>query len=188
MLYAKDTHCRHVLIGCCNDNGYVPSLDQVKTSDTCPKISLIEHHRSGAGYRNLPFKVASLDGVFRGADLTSKSIKRSRSPSPAPFNPRIQVIAQKYFKVQLNRYGERIDIPLPHANRVDLRAVEERQKSHPPGPCSVHYIFGPGSCIGRCRFSHEGYIDSSEILALAFQGRDIACRDGELILIALAFS
>ena len=181
MFYVNDTHCKHILIGCCHDNGYVPSLNHLKSSDIFPKIALIEHRRPGAGYRDLPFKVVSLDGVFEGADLTSKSIKRSRSPSLAPSISRIQPTANEYFKVRLNRHGQRIDIPLPHVNSGDLRAVRQRQKSHLPRPCDIHYILGPGSCTGKCRFSHDGYIDSTEIMALAFQARDRPCRDGELI-------
>ena len=187
MLYVKDTHCRHILIGCCHDNGYVPNLDPLKTSDIAPKIALIEHHRPGARYHDLPFKVVKLDGIFRGADLTSRPIKRSRSPSLGPSIPRFQPTAQKYFKVRLNHYGERIDVPLPHVKRTTLRAFNQRQKFQLPASCNIHFIFGPGSCTGQCKFSHDGYMDASEVLALAYLARDTACIDGELIPIALAF-
>ena len=180
MLYVKDTHCKHILFGCCHDSGYVPNLDPLKTRDISPKISLIKHHRPGAKYRDLPFKVVALDGVFRGADLTSRSVRRSRSPSVAPSVLRIQPTAQAYFKVQVNRYGERIDIPLPHIDRTCLRTVSQRQKSHLPGLCITHYVFGPGSCTGRCKYSHDDHIESTEVLALALQARDTACREGEL--------
>ena len=185
MLYAKDTHCKHMLIGSCNDTGYIPSLNELKSFKNGPRISLIKHHRSGTEYRDLPFRVVSLDGVFRGADLTSRSIKRSRSPDLTTSIPRIQSTAQPYFKVQLNRYGERIDIPLPHVERTCLRAVSQRQKSDLPGLCITHYVFGPGSCTGRCKYSHDDHIESTEVLALAFQARDTACREGELNPITL---
>ena len=201
MLYVKDTHCKHILIGCYHDNGYAPDLDPLKSREILPRISIINHYRPGSEYRDHPFKIAALDGVFREADLTSESInvssspdlepsnprtKRSRSPSLAPSNTRVQPTAAEYFKVQLNSHGERIDIPIPHVERIKLRAVAQRQILEFPGPCYTHYIFGPGSCTRHCKFSHDGYMELTEVLALAFQGRGIPCKVGELDPIALA--
>ena len=188
MLHVIDTHCTHILLGCCHDDDYIPSLLPLATSEMISKISLIEHHRPQAQYLNLTSKVASLHGIFTEAGSSSKPLKRSRSPSPPLHYPRTQATAQDYFKVRLNRYGERIDIPLPYVRAADLRALNQRQTSHLPGPCYSHYIFGPGSCSGRCQHSHDGSITSNEILALAFQGRGSVCKEGELNLTVLAFS
>ena len=185
ILYVQDTHCKHILIGCRHDNGYVPNLDPLNTSDIYPRISIIQHYRPGTKHLDLPFKVVELDGVFRGAELTLSSVKRSISPSLEHTIPRIQSTAQEFFKVRSNQYGERIDIPLPQVDRIMLRSVSERQKSQAPGLCNTHYIFGPGSCTGHCKYSHQDYLESSEVLALAIQARDAECRDGELKPITL---
>lgn len=185
MLHVSDTHCTHILLGCCHDDDYIPSLLPLATSEMRSKISLIEHHRPQAQYLNLTSKVASLDGIFTEAGSSSKPLKRSKSPSPPLHNPRTQATAQDHFKVRLNRYGERIDIPLPHVRGADLRALNQRQM---PKPCYSHYIFGPGSCSGRCKHSHDVHITFNEILVLAFQSRDLACKEGELNLTVLAFS
>ena len=66
----KDTHCKHLLFGCCHDNGYVPTLDSWKNDMTvASRISLVQPYRLGEGYEKLPFDVAHFNGVFRDAEL-----------------------------------------------------------------------------------------------------------------------
>ena len=188
MFYVGDTHCIYILFECCHDDDYISNLIPLTINEMSSKIFLIEHHRSQTQYLNLIFKIAFLDDIFTEAGSSEKILKRSKSPSPPLYSPRAQPKAKKYFKVRLNRYGERIDIPLPHVSKADLRVLNQRQTSHLPGPCHTHYIFGPGSCNERCKHSHDGSITLNEILALGFQGRDSACKEGELNLIVLAFS
>ena len=69
-VYVKDTHCKHLLFGCCHDNGYVPTLDSWKNDATvASRISLVRPYRLGEGYKKLPFDVAHFNGVFRDAEL-----------------------------------------------------------------------------------------------------------------------
>jgi len=88
-LFVRDMHCKHILFGCCHDNGYIPSLDSWKNNSTvASQISLIQHYQLGEGYKKLPFDIAELSSVFRHAELLPS--KGSGSPlshlSHVPFS------------------------------------------------------------------------------------------------------
>lgn len=182
MLYIKDTHCKHILIGCCNDNGYVPTLDPFKTSNLSSRIFLIQHPRPGAEYRGLPFKVARLKDVFRETELSlnfNSGTKRATSNSLSPSEPRNRTGLVKP-EVLLNKDGQRIDCNLLHVLRCDLTDADKRMRSKAPRPCNIHYIFGQGTCSTvQCQHSHTERILAGEILAMALRAREVPCNMGE---------
>lgn len=71
-LYVQNTHCKHIVLGCCHDNGYVVTLDPHRLDVvTASRITLLQGPRVGREYLVLPFEMLQLSGLFRQTPLAS---------------------------------------------------------------------------------------------------------------------
>ncbi|KAL1844774.1 hypothetical protein VTK73DRAFT_1819 [Phialemonium thermophilum] len=67
--------CRHVMMGPCLDNGYLPFLSEYKGQPfAAGRITLIEMTPSTPGFHALGFRMTSMPNVFRSQPLPDKSV------------------------------------------------------------------------------------------------------------------
>ena len=92
-LYVKNTQCKHILFGCCHDEGYVSVLHTSENDGKlASRISLIQPFHPHKDYLNLPFDLVQFHSVFRGTELLSRkescpsSSRASGTPSFTPIN------------------------------------------------------------------------------------------------------
>lgn len=109
-------HCKHILVGCCHDNGYVPFLEAFNSDEMTSRISLIRHCGMGREYRRLRFNIASLEGLFRETNLPLhvearlSNLKRTKTPSPeidrrgSIWSTRVPIEPQGSYGGKGNRY------------------------------------------------------------------------------------
>jgi hypothetical protein len=77
--------------------------------------------------------------------------------------------------VALNRFGERVDLPLPPAAESDKSRLRARSKDRKL--CNEHHL--KRACHNeQCRYDHEGPIDAGLLLALRHLARTQACDVG----------
>ena len=146
----------------------------------------------GAGFRNLPFKIATLEGVFsktnfesttalsRRGNETSRSPlemesshKRPRTPSFAAFHERPSARLDIY-RLLVNEQGERVDIRSPPVSQRDFDDLDQYIHRQGKYPCEKYHLLGTCNA-DRCEYSHDG-MSKRELHALASLARDKICR------------
>lgn len=111
---------------------------------------------------------------------TAAPSEQPQSLSPSEPRNRTGVVKPE---VLLNKDGQRIDCNLLHVLRSDLTDADKRMRSKAPRPCSIHYVFGQGTCSAvQCQHSHTERIPAGEILAMALRAREVPCSMGESLI------
>jgi hypothetical protein len=68
--FVESPSCRHVLLACCHDSGYVPLLEKcVHNSAIVQKVTLVKSFQTGGDFEGLPFHTTTMDTVFRSNPL-----------------------------------------------------------------------------------------------------------------------
>jgi hypothetical protein len=68
--FVESPSCRHVLLACCHDSGYVRMLEKcVHNSTIVQKVTLVKSFQTGGEFEGLPFHATTMDTVFRSNPL-----------------------------------------------------------------------------------------------------------------------
>ena len=80
-LMLPNTHCRHVVLGCSHDRGYIPMLDKYKSyARTKDRITLLHTENSAQEYHALPFTTASFDLLLKSSSTPNGSLNPTKIP------------------------------------------------------------------------------------------------------------
>lgn len=89
-MFINNVHCKHILFGCCHDNGYVPMLNSWKNNQkVSPRISLLQPYRLGKEYEGLSFRIAKFQNVFRDTELPPNNNPKSPGLNSAQLQRRM---------------------------------------------------------------------------------------------------
>ena len=194
-LFIKDTHCKHLVLGCCHDNGYVVILDPYKhNAAATSRITLLQGPRSGREYSQLPFEKLKLNDLFREAALTPNNAIHPASPGASftnlPWRPaesrektsnglveKPTTFSRAVYprNIYLNEDKERVDDFFPEPNAGDWANFNRRLKQQKI--CNEYTL--KGSCNNKqCAFAHIPDLPPGEVYALAKSARLTACSAG----------
>lgn len=95
-LFISNAHCKHVVLGCSHDHGYIPMLDQYKNNARArDRITLLHTENPAQGYHGLPFPTtkfmkllkssSTLNGPFKSTNTSP--LKSSRHGTTPPKSP-----------------------------------------------------------------------------------------------------
>ena len=83
-LFVPNTHCKHLVLGCAHDHGYIPMLDQYKNDKRARgRITLLQTEDVAQGYLQLPFSTTCfVEGLLKSsATLNTPNNSGKMSPS-----------------------------------------------------------------------------------------------------------
>ena len=181
-----------MLLGVAHDNGYVPTLDLYKNTQTSAvPISLLKPMNIGREYQGLPFEIVQFDSIFRIEELPNKRPTyahqahsmslRQPAISPVKQNQRASTVdvSRPFYPrpVYLNAYDERVDevLELPNG-RADAK-LEQRIRSTAK-LCNDFHLKGECRKPAGCGFDHEPPLEGEELLAFALRARKSPCHIG----------
>lgn len=79
-MYLHDYHCRQIILGCSNDNGYTQLLEQyVSDKEALSRITLLEGAPSRKESAGLPYDTAKFAGLFRETKINTFGKRSGRS-------------------------------------------------------------------------------------------------------------
>lgn len=71
--FVYNSHCRHVFLACCHDNGYVAELDKFRHDPVAaPKTTLVHAAHNAREYASLSFPIARFGSVFETTPLMGR--------------------------------------------------------------------------------------------------------------------
>ncbi|KAK0264199.1 hypothetical protein LTR91_010182 [Friedmanniomyces endolithicus] len=87
-LFLYDYHCRQILFGCSQDNGYARVLEQyVENAEALQRVTLLEGVPFEKELAVLPYPTAKFPTIFRDTKISIPPV--DLFADPAPFRPRI---------------------------------------------------------------------------------------------------
>ena len=194
-LFIKDTHCKHLVLGCCHDNGYAVILDPYKHDPASKsRITLLHGSQLGKEYTNLPFNTIKLNGIFREAALASSSnnqqarsgdsftivpsrLERSHEHVNSGVSDTTAVFTRAVYPrhILLNVHDERVDAPFPEPRAEDWTNFNQRIKQQKL--CNDYTL--KGHCDNqKCVYAHIPDLHLGEVWALAKRVRFSFCTQG----------
>ena len=140
-LFMPNTHCKHIVLGCSNDHGYIPMLDPYKNDKRARgRITLLRAGKVAQGYHELPFattcfvgdrdllKSSSTLNILTDSGNTSPRGSITRQPTP-PTSP----TDMKSSKVQLSG-----GLMSPRSPSDETRNQVQQQRYIYPRPIAVN--------------------------------------------------
>lgn len=195
-LFVQNTHCKHIVLGCCHDNGYVVTLDPHRLDVvTASRITLLQGPRVGREYSVLPFEILQLNGLFRQTPLASDTtifhqartegppINVSRAPVRSHGRANEGFVEQRTTfhlpayprSILLNRDDQRVDGYLPEPTTGDTNNLHRRLEHLKI--CNEYTL--KGHCAIRpCVFAHISDLSRGEVYAQAKRIRLTPCVAG----------
>ena len=81
-LFVPNTHCKHIILGCSHDHGYMPLLNQYKNDKRArDRITLLRTEKVAQGYQQLPFGTAIFDKLLKSSS-TLNNLNNAGNTSP----------------------------------------------------------------------------------------------------------
>lgn len=161
--YIDTPQCKHILLACCHDGGYVPFLGQlVGDQSVFERITLIEGDFVAPAFQQLNFKTTRFPSVFMTLHSTD-------GPAPNTNKYMITVPLQQTSKltsILVNSSGQRIDLPLS----VDENLLRKMKTLN-----LCHWLYLRGECRGCPRNHAHRQLTDSEYDALWLIARQGFC-------------
>lgn len=162
--YLDTPQCKHVMLACCHDGGYVPFLGHlIGNPSVYARMTLIEGGIVAPAFQQLEFRRASFPSVF--VDL---------NPNLGPLSNgnthKVEIAPQQMRKlasVTSNASGRRMDFPLS----VDPNLIKEIKTQN-----LCHWLFLRGDCRGCLRNHSYHPLTDPEFDALWLLARQGPCR------------
>lgn len=193
-LFVKDIHCKHIVLGCCHDNGYVVILDPYKHNRlAASRITLLQGPRCGREYATAPFETLKLNELFREIALpANNAVQKRRSKGSTSKNPgksakphgngnhglldKPTTFSRAIYPkdIYLNKDDERVDKSFPEPSPGAWANVNRRSKQK----LCMEYTLR-GYCDNKqCAFAHVPDLPLDEVYALAKRARLLPCKIG----------
>jgi hypothetical protein len=154
-----------------------PSPPQIQARPAVPSVS------SGAQSPSTP-NWASVSG---GADVEGRVLPVG---SPQPTNARLAAttaaMASSSRKLFRNVEGQRVDIPLPKADRSSVSSLNSRIQRG-GNLCNEYHLTGKCPVGPRCDYRHDPRLTAGEQLALRHKSRSRLCKNESACSNAMCF-
>ena len=174
-MYIDNFQCKHIVLGCCHDTGYVPFLEQFAANDSiCERITLLQGGTIERGIATLGFKRTLRLGTVFGSDEANDFVVATppylpTTPSslvskPPYINPEID--SERLGPVLRNEEGQRIDKKL-FVTDASVKAVRSGRL--------CHWFYLRGECTGCPRLHTLPPLDLKTYNAVWFISRQALC-------------
>ncbi|KAL2270503.1 hypothetical protein VTJ83DRAFT_2687 [Remersonia thermophila] len=131
-------------------------------TNTSPK-SATSTGRQGTSEPQQPFTYASVGGSRAPVTINIASQKKSQS------------LAKLFY--QLNRYDQRVDVPLQKPDFNAVKSLDERRARNGINFCNRYHL--TNNCKNtNCAFVHGDRLNPAELLALRHKSRNLVCSSG----------
>ncbi|GAB1316540.1 hypothetical protein MFIFM68171_06750 [Madurella fahalii] len=203
--FVENPSCKHILLACCHDNGYVRMLEKYVYDPTVVgKVTMIKSPQAGSEFSALPFGSTTMDPVFTGwfrsggagshraAKTPAVSETGRNSPPPTTYASRAGVLQQATAPPEskprplplFGTVGSDVIVVNADGHRLDLplppksAAVSEsfNRKTYGGGKRFCNMHHLYGWCSGNCGYLH-GQLTAGEKLVMRHRLRLEKCHD-----------
>ncbi|KAH6855903.1 hypothetical protein B0I37DRAFT_442664 [Chaetomium sp. MPI-CAGE-AT-0009] len=187
--FVTNPSCRHVLLACCHDNGYVRMLEKfVHVSAVVGKVTMVKSFQTGSEFVSLPFRSVTMENVFKGHRLGPGGLSAYPISSPvipttesSPVSPPVTYAARAAApqptaapsasgsrpRPTFGSLGKSIILINAYGHRIDMPL--------PPRSSAVAESFNRKTHVGGNRFCHMYHL--YEKLVIRHKVRAEKCHD-----------